>query len=220
MTIPLFDAYTEPAVPERLDEGALLLRGFATAQAGQWIAEVQALQAVSPFRIMQVPGGKSMSVATTSCGAWGWISDAGGYRYSAVDPQTGRPWPAMPAFLALQALRRRRPAMRALFPTPAWSTVTGPAQRWVCIVTRMRPTSLRPLCRCRWAWAALSLGWPQAPGPGPAHCAGPWRCAGLGGPTRLAYHGVGPLKDGSHHLLGNERWNLTFRMAKAGYPGR
>ena len=38
-----------------------------------------------------------------------------------------------------------------------------------------------------------------------------------GGPTRLAYHGVNPLKDGRHHLLGAERWNLTFRMAKRAF---
>ena len=35
-----------------------------------------------------------------------------------------------------------------------------------------------------------------------------------GGPTRLVFHGVSPLKEGLHHLLGSERWNLTFRMAK------
>jgi alkylated DNA repair protein (DNA oxidative demethylase) len=44
---------------------------------------------------MQVPGGKFMSVAITNAGGWGWISDLQGYRYSAVDPQTGKPWPAI-----------------------------------------------------------------------------------------------------------------------------
>jgi alkylated DNA repair protein (DNA oxidative demethylase) len=39
-----------------------------------------------------------------------------------------------------------------------------------------------------------------------------------GGPSRLVFHGVAPLKQGQHPLLGNERWNLTFRMAKARYP--
>jgi alkylated DNA repair protein (DNA oxidative demethylase) len=32
-----------------------------------------------------------------------------------------------------------------------------------------------------------------------------------GGPSRLAYHGVAPLADGSHTLLGRRRLNLTFR---------
>ena len=81
---------------------------------------------------------------------------------TATAPWTRRPaghgppcrlsWPSRPG------LQRRRPAMRALFPTPAWSTATGPAQRWDCTAIRMRPTSLRRLFRYRWAWAALFSG--------------------------------------------------------------
>jgi alkylated DNA repair protein (DNA oxidative demethylase) len=32
-----------------------------------------------------------------------------------------------------------------------------------------------------------------------------------GGPARLAFHGVAPLKDGDHPLIGRQRINLTFR---------
>lgn len=35
-----------------------------------------------------------------------------------------------------------------------------------------------------------------------------------GGASWMHYHGVNPLKDGQHDLLGSERWNLTFRMAR------
>ena len=34
-----------------------------------------------------------------------------------------------------------------------------------------------------------------------------------GGPARLRYHGVLPLADGEHPLLGRARVNLTFRRA-------
>ena len=34
-----------------------------------------------------------------------------------------------------------------------------------------------------------------------------------GGPARLRYHGVNPLKDGLHPLAGGYRFNLTFRKA-------
>ena len=34
-----------------------------------------------------------------------------------------------------------------------------------------------------------------------------------GGPSRLNYHGVAPLADGRHPLLGRLRINLTFRKA-------
>lgn len=220
MTLPLFDTDAQPCAPVRLDEGALLLRGFATAQAGQWIAEVQALQAASPFRIMQVPGGKSMSVAVTSCGDWGWISDAGGYRYSAVDPLTRQPWPAMPAFLAGQARAAAHAAGYAGFAPDA------------CLINSYRPGARMGLHRdqdeadfaapivsvslglgCTFLWGGLRR---QDPVRRLALAHGDvvvW-----GGPTRLAYHGVGPLRDGLHPLLGSERWNLTFRMAKARYP--
>ena len=35
-----------------------------------------------------------------------------------------------------------------------------------------------------------------------------------GGPSRLAYHGVAPLAEGEHALLGRKRINLTFRRTR------
>ena len=35
-----------------------------------------------------------------------------------------------------------------------------------------------------------------------------------GGPSRLFFHGVAPLADGEHTLLGRQRINLTFRKAQ------
>jgi alkylated DNA repair protein (DNA oxidative demethylase) len=35
-----------------------------------------------------------------------------------------------------------------------------------------------------------------------------------GGPMRLAFHGVAPLADGEHALMGRQRINLTFRKAR------
>ncbi len=34
-----------------------------------------------------------------------------------------------------------------------------------------------------------------------------------GGPSRLAYHGILPLAEGEHPVLGRRRINLTFRQA-------
>ena len=34
-----------------------------------------------------------------------------------------------------------------------------------------------------------------------------------GGPSRLFYHGIQPLKPGEHPLAGEYRYNLTFRQA-------
>ena len=35
-----------------------------------------------------------------------------------------------------------------------------------------------------------------------------------GGPARLRFHGVAPLADGEHPLMGRQRINLTFRKAR------
>ena len=57
------------------------------------------LTAAAPLRRMTTPGGFTMSVAMSNCGALGWVSDRRGYRYSPIDPDSGQPWPAMPAVL-------------------------------------------------------------------------------------------------------------------------
>jgi alkylated DNA repair protein (DNA oxidative demethylase) len=44
--------------------------------------------------------GKPFSVRMTNAGPLGWVSDkASGYRYQAMHPVTGKPWPAIPALL-------------------------------------------------------------------------------------------------------------------------
>ncbi|MCX7321251.1 MAG: alpha-ketoglutarate-dependent dioxygenase AlkB, partial [Hyphomicrobiales bacterium] len=35
-----------------------------------------------------------------------------------------------------------------------------------------------------------------------------------GGASRLAYHGVAPLADGEHPIMGGQRINLTFRKTR------
>jgi alkylated DNA repair protein (DNA oxidative demethylase) len=75
---------------------AVLLRGFARDRAPALLAAISDIAAISPFRHMVTPGGWEMSVALTNCGRAGWVTDRTGYRYDAIDPATGRPWPAMP----------------------------------------------------------------------------------------------------------------------------
>ena len=90
------------AVHTPIAPGAVLLRAFAREDAAAMLQAVESVIAQAPLRHMQTPGGYTMSVATTSCGPLGWVSDPHGYRYAALDPHTGQPWPAMPAcFLEL-----------------------------------------------------------------------------------------------------------------------
>src|SRR5260370_19419286 len=94
--IPLFDSDSFPQSNERLEEGAVLLRGFATAEAPVLVEEVARIAQAAAFRHLVTPGGYTMSVAMTNCGRLGWVSDRAGYRYDPVDPDTGAPWPAVP----------------------------------------------------------------------------------------------------------------------------
>src|ERR1700739_1195180 len=97
-------ASTPPVAPrEELAEGAWLLRGFALAGEAALLSGMREVTAAAPFRNMITPGGYRMSVAMTNCGEAGWVTDRKGYRYSPVDPMTGRPWPPIPASV-------RRPA--------------------------------------------------------------------------------------------------------------
>lgn len=214
MSLPLFETEAQP--PEIFDEGAVLLRGFAAASELRWIEAVQALQAQAAFRVMQVPGGKSMSVAITNAGDWGWVSDLQGYRYSAFDPLTGTPWPAISAFLYEQAVAAAAAAGYPGFAPDA------------CLINRY-PTGARmglhrdqdeadfaaPIVSvslglpCTFIWGGL-----QRQHPVQRFALTHGDVVVWGGPSRLVFHGVSPIKDGLHHLLGSERWNLTFRMAK------
>src|SRR6202162_311519 len=109
----LFDDDSSTRPSERLEEGAALLRGFATSEAPALLEEVARIAQAAPFRHLVTPGGHTMSVAMTNCGRVGWVSSRAGYRYDPADPDTAAPWPAMPdAFLNLAA----RAAAEAGFP--------------------------------------------------------------------------------------------------------
>src|ERR1700756_5000311 len=98
----LFDDQSAPPAWEPLEDGAVLLRGFAGPQSSTLVEEVERVARIAPFRHMVTPGGYTMSVAMTNCGRVGWVSDSHGYRYDSTDPESSNDWPAMPnAFLEL-----------------------------------------------------------------------------------------------------------------------
>src|SRR6478609_2691000 len=102
----LFAATTD-AQPSRenLGEGAVLLRACVRDDEQALLADLRAIIKAAPFRHLITPGGHTMSVAMTNCGRVGWVSDARGYRYDSVDPDSGRNWPAMPPSLRSLAAR-------------------------------------------------------------------------------------------------------------------
>src|SRR5215471_19243955 len=102
---PLFQNEPSPPSRESLEEGAAVLRGFATANAAALMTEVSRVAQAAPFRNLVTRGGHTMSVAMTNCGRVGWFSDRNGYRYDPVDPETGERWPALPAAFLNLAVR-------------------------------------------------------------------------------------------------------------------
>jgi alkylated DNA repair protein (DNA oxidative demethylase) len=217
MTADLFDSVGDvrPA-EEQMAEGAMLLRGFVRPREGDVIAALRSIEQQAPFRRMQTPGGHQMSVAMTNCGGFGWVTDRSGYRYDAVDPESGKPWPAMP------------PIFRALAEQAADHVgFTGFAPD-ACLINRYEPGARMSLHQDRdeqnfgQPIVSVSLGLPAIflfGGLKRSDRPQRYRLAHgdvvvWGGPSRLYFHGVAPLADGEHAMLGRQRINLTFRRAR------
>ena len=88
-TLNLFADSAPEKIHEPLCAGAMVLRGFAMANVGALITAIQDVASLAPYRHLITPGGFRMSVAMSNCGTVGWVSDRRGYRYDAIDPNSG-----------------------------------------------------------------------------------------------------------------------------------
>jgi alkylated DNA repair protein (DNA oxidative demethylase) len=200
---------------ETICPGAVVLRQYVTAQSESIWAAVQQITQQAPFRQMQTPGGHTMSVALSSCGEYGWVSDRNGYRYSRTNPQTGQAWPLMPeSFRALA----QAAALEAGFPA---------FEPDACLINRYTPGSKMGLHQDKderdfsAPIVSVSLGVPAT-----------FQFGGMkrsdtpvkiplahgdvvvwGGEARLRFHGVLTIRQAWHPLTGHDRINLTFRKA-------
>jgi alkylated DNA repair protein (DNA oxidative demethylase) len=202
----LFDA-------EPLEEGAVLLRGFAAEEAPALVAEVARIAQAAPFRHLMTPGGHTMSVAMTNCGQVGWVSDRRGYRYDAVDPDSGSPWPAMPeSFLNLAARAAAEAGFVAYNPDACLINRYGVGAKMGLHQDRDEKDAWAPIVSVSLGLPAIFLwGGQRRSGPVRRYCLDNGDVVVWGGPARFVYHGVAPLKDGQHPLIGATRINLTFR---------
>ena len=153
-----------------------------------------------------------MSVRITGLGPLSWVSDRQGYRYQAVHPETGRPWPAIPVIL-MDLWRRFTPE--------------GPEPD-ACLVNLYREGAKMGLHQDRdeadfsVPVLSVSLGDTALFRLGGRTRGGPTQsirlCSGdvclLAGPARLAFHGVDRVLSGSSTVVpGGGRLNLTLRRA-------
>jgi alkylated DNA repair protein (DNA oxidative demethylase) len=217
LTADLFESVPDvrPA-QEAMAEGAVLLRGFARPIETELIADLRAIVAQAPFRHMVTPGGHQMSVAMTNCGRIGWVTDRTGYRYDASDPEAAKPWPAMP------------PSFRDLAARAAVQAGFDEFVPDACLINRYAPGARMSLHQDKDELdlgapiVSVSLGLPATFLFGGLQRSDKTRrfrlehgdIAVWGGPARLAFHGVAPLADGEHTVLGRQRVNLTFRKAR------
>jgi alkylated DNA repair protein (DNA oxidative demethylase) len=199
-----------------LDPGAVLLGGFAEGEAAALLDQIAIVAAQAPFRHLITPGGRRMSVAMTNCGALGWTSDARGYRYAANDPESHRPWPAMPSCLAALAHDAAVKAGYVGFVPD------------VCLVNRYDPGTRLSLHQDRDEGdlaapiVSVSLGLSATFLWGGHARSDRARRIALhhgdvmvwGGPSRLVYHGVDPVEAGVHPATDGVRYNMTFRKAR------
>ena len=177
--------------------------------------EVLAILAQAPlFRPRMPRTGQPFSVRMSNCGPLGWVSDESGYRYQRMHPETGRPWPPMPKRLM-----------------DAWATLAPEAPvPEACLINFYDAKAKMGLHQDRDEQelsapvVSLSLG-----------CSASFRLGGrkrndktrafllnsgdalvLGGPARLAFHGVDRILSGSSAFLPQGgRINLTLRRVTA-----
>lgn len=216
MTRDLFENDGNKPWAERLSAGTVLLHHFASADAADLLAAVHGVLQQAPLRQMFTPGGLPMSVASSSCGDVGWVSDHHGYRYESCDPASGKPWPAMPA------------SLRKLAETAASAAGFTAFQPDACLINRYLAGTKMSLHQDKderdftQPIVSVSLGLPAV------FLLGGWQRSDKamrlplqhgdvlvwGGADRLRFHGVMPIVAGQHELAGNCRINLTFRKAK------
>jgi len=216
LTADLFESVADPRTYQQsIAEGAVLLRAFARSVEHDLIAALHNIVTQAPFRHMSTRSGHQMSVAMTNCGDAGWVTDRSGYRYDGIDPQSGKPWPEMPS------------AFRDLAGRAAAAAGFDDFLPDACLINRYQPGARMSLHQDRDERdfgnpiVSVSLGLPAIfLFGGPERSDRPRRfrlehgdIVVWGGPSRLFFHGVAPLADGEHNLLGHQRINLTFRKA-------
>lgn len=212
----MLDLFSEEAPwAEPLAEGAVILRRRARDQAEELLTLVEQIAAKNPFHHRITPGGHRMSVAMTNCGDFGWSTDSRGYQYSEHDSANGQRWPSMPDLFRQFAQTCASEAGFRRFNPDA------------CLINRYEPGAKLTLHQdkdeqdFRQPIVSVSLGLPAVFQFGGFERGDATQRVLLehgdivvwGGPSRLRYHGILPLKPGIHPATGAFRYNLTFRRA-------
>ena len=201
---------SKPSIQVR---GFSIYQGYLDRSAQTDIMEdLRIIARAAPPFTPHTPHGKPMSVQMTSAGAYGWYSDAQGYRYIPNHP-TGSKWPDIPPSLL-----------------DIWADVSGTDRLPdSCLINfygqgaRMSMHQDRDEAQFRWPVVSISLGDDGLFRMGNVEKGGStesiWLTSGdvvvMGGDARLAHHGIDKIRFGSSRLLPKGgRVNVTMRVVR------
>jgi len=201
---------------EEVAPGAVLMRGLALASAGALMAGVEDVARAVPFQHMTTPGGFRMSVAMTSCGGLGWVSDGTGNGYSAGEPERKRPWPGMPGgFLSLARDAAREAGYAEFEPDTCLINRYEAGAKLSLHQDRHERDLSQPIVSVSLGLSAVFLfGGFERGDKARRILLEHGDVVVWGGASRLRFHGVLPLKPGMHPVTGCFRFNLTFRRVR------
>lgn len=194
-------------------QDAVVLAGFALPQEQALLDALDDVLSAAPWRIWETPGGHIMSAAKSNCGTYGWVSSREGYRYTLIDPDSHKPWPKMPeVFLAVVKKAAVAAGFANFAPDGCLLNQYAPGAKLSLHQDSDEKDFTSPV-------VTISLGLPATFLFGGLERSDATKKIRLahgdvvvwGGESRLAYHGIQPLKEGYHPILGAQRVSLTFR---------
>ena len=209
----LFSQLAVEPTHEELFPGAVLMRGLALPQEIEFFAAIEAILAAAPLHHAATPTGLPMGVMVSDCGT----PEAFRRRLDPANPAVKRLWPPMPRVLLDFSLRC---ALRAGF--PLFRPDTCHINRYEAGI-KLGIHQDRHECDLTQPIVSISLGLECIFLLGGLQRTDPTKRILLehgdvivwGGPSRMRFHGVMPLKPGHHPITGPYRYNLTFRKVAA-----
>ena len=204
--------FSEPDAEQQIGSQAWLLKRYAMPHVGAIYDALARVLAGSPLRKMPTMRGW-MSVAQSNCGAYGWVSDSFGYRYVAIDPLTGKPWPAMPSVLQQLAISAAQRAGFSCFdPQACLINYYEPGSKMGLHQDRDEADLQAPIVSVSFGLPAVFLfGGLRRTDPVQKVCLEHGDVMVWGGVDRQRFHGVMPVKSGVSLPSSAHRLNLTFR---------
>jgi alkylated DNA repair protein (DNA oxidative demethylase) len=205
----LFSQLAAEPTHEEIYPGAVLMRGLALPQDEEFFAAMQSVLAEAPLHHATTPSGLPMGVMVSDCGT----PEAFRHRWDPQNPAVRRMWPPIPRVLLEFSLRC---AVRSGFPHFRPDTLHfnryQAGTKLGIHQDRHEIDFTQPIVSVSLGLECIFLlGGFQRTDPTKRILLEHGDVIVWGGPSRMRFHGVQPLKPGHHPLTGPYRYNLTFR---------